>query len=566
MPNVIYRVQVSGVEQARAAIASVPGTAAAATETLSVRTNRLADSFKMVSRDIGTLGGAASQTFTHMADEALSIVGVITGGGGLVAAISVAGIVIGRLAEAWKDYETSERAAAKFSTEWLTKHNKQLEEALVLQRKTTASLSGETRASAEEKILATTTKINELKTQIAKTEADSAYRVGKDKEDREKKLLDLTSQLYLFETDRNQAIQARQLILDENSRRMREEYEIAKNVAAEMRHIQAANEAIERKVANLAAEGGWVAKAFFGNEAKAKKLSDFLDADAMEDELDRVIAFSKDPLALMDEEDRKKKIGFYKALGDGALEAAEKQKALAREVMSVSYAMQAIRNVGAPAFAAGMLVVDSAMGVANKYLDEFGKINRDNWKDLLTFSKDKQAALAAEAQAALWSLARQAAPKAIFENAEGIASAAAAAGEYGKGNIPGGVLLTAAAVGHYAASAAYGTIAVAAGGASLGIGAMRGSGGMFSASSSGGGAPSASGGSGGGGSPGGGSPSRGRSGGSGESGGGSVNITYVYEAGSINANDERATARTVTRAVGNARGSWHERRLLERRT
>jgi hypothetical protein len=89
---------------------------------------------------------------------------------------------------------------------------------------------------------------------------------------------------------------------------------------------------------------------------------------------------------------------------------------------------------------------------------------------------------------------------------------------------------------------------------------------MFSASSSGGGAPSASGGSGGGGSPGGGSPSRGRSGGSGESGGGSVNITYVYEAGSINANDERATARTVTRAVGNARGSWHERRLLERRT
>jgi hypothetical protein len=252
-----------------------------------------------------------------------------------------------------------------------------------------------------------------------------------------------------------------------------------------------------------------------------------------------------------------------KKKADAAEKAALAFKKMRDELMSVGTAVGVFKNVTAPTFDAGMMVINSATGLANKYLDEFGTINRDNWRDMLSFSKDKQAAFAAEAQAALWSLARQAAPKAIYENAEGIASAAAAAGEYGKGNVAGGVLLTAAAVGHYAASAAYGTIAVAAGGGSLAIGAARGKGGLVAASPGGGGGgmsagPGASPRSGGGG---------GFTGGGGSStpGGGSVNITYVYEAGSINAADERATARTVADGVGNARGSWFERRRMERR-
>jgi hypothetical protein len=113
MPNVIYRVQVSGVEQARAQVASVPAAANASMTSLSQRAGSLADAFKVVSRDIGTLGGSTAQAFTHMADEALSVVGILTGGAGITAGIAAIGLAVGGLSALWQ----SEEAAMKRATE-----------------------------------------------------------------------------------------------------------------------------------------------------------------------------------------------------------------------------------------------------------------------------------------------------------------------------------------------------------------------------------------------------------------------------------------------------------------
>lgn len=565
MPNVIYRVQVSGVEQARAAIASVPGHATAAAESLSERTNRLADSFKMVSRDIGTLGGAASQTFTHMADEALSIVGVITGGGGLVAAISVAGIVIGRLAEAWKDYETSEKAAAKFSTEWLTKHNKQLEEALILQRKTTAALSGETRASAEEKILATTTKINELKTQIAKAEADSAYRVGKDKEDREKKLLDLNSQLYLFETDRNKAIQDRQKILDENTRKMRESFEIENAAAAELRRIQATADEIARK-REANARSAEAAIEFdqrtqrLAQDREDEQTKRLAEQDAAENKaaeerekrVDEAMAQDNDQFRQEKEHDnaRLDALREYDQEYKRAMEEERKElERLRQEQIRASIGMAYANSVNA-SYAVGMYAVGKSVDFVSSELMQFQDINRDNWRDMLQITEDTKAAFAARLQAFLFSTAIEAGKMAIWENAEGIKETALGAGALFTNPAEAASHFVSAGL-HYAASAAYGTFA---GGAAVGAGVVasqRGEGGLFASAPSGGGGYG-SGGAGGGGGPSGGS----YSGGGERGGGGPVVINITNEPGSMPPDDQDRAAMAVARHVRRAQQDW----------
>lgn len=567
--DVIYAIAVQGASDAIAAFNNVGVASKKATEETSTSVNRLgtqantlADAFKKVSRDIGTVGGQAAQTFTHAADEALSLVGMITGGGGVVAAISVAGVVTSRLYEGWKKYKDEQQQAVTAGISWWSKHNEELKKAVDLQGKVFGGSGAVSRADAEKSILASRAEIAKLTADIDEKEKDAAYRVGPDRVKRQQEIADLVAKRGLFETDLTKSIGIRQQYLDASRQSQRDALEDAKQALEIARATAAAEERKQLLAGKLAAEGGWMAKAMFGAEAKSKSMSDFLSADAEETDLDRLIEFQGSQFANIIELQRNIDKDKFKDLGDAALAGHEKVQKLVSSIKDIKFATDAFKNVTAPTFEAGMMVISSAMSVANKYLDQFGTINRDNWRDMLSFSKDKQAAFAAEAQAALWSLARQAAPKAIYENAEGIASAAAAAGEYGKGNVAGGVLLSAAAVGHYAASAAYGTIAVAAGGGSLAIGAARGKGGLVAASPGGGGGmsggPGASPRSGGGGftpSVGGGSPS----------GGGSVNITYVYEAGSINAADERATARTVADGVGNARGSWFERRRMERR-
>ena len=562
----------SGVEKAKVAQVAFTETAVQGTTTLSERANKLADAFKMVSRDIGTVGGAAAQAFTHAADEALSVIGIITKGG-LGAVLAGVGLAAGAVALAYSLWNDETEESKRLAVEAEKSHK-----ALVAASKDGANQAFEAtkklnaeqtrRLAIEKDLLVAALEQDKLAKMLeaskdanvadrvtarAKVEKDSDAAIAKAKEERETAWASYRVQI---NKELNKEITRNEV--DEQEERRKKAQAIAEKQAQDeaARNQRSAEAAVEfdNRMAReaMAREDAQISMAA-KREEDARKAEAKAEVEWSKEEQDAVTraadAFAA--AAVRKEE--------------AAQKGAEKIKKMREEIVNVGFAAAAFKNVSAPTFSAGMMVIDSAMSVTNKYLEEFGQINRDNWRDLLNWSKDKQAAFAAEAQAALWSLARQAAPKAVFENAEGIAAAAAAAGEYGKGNVAGGVLLTAAAVGHYAASAAYGTIAVAAGGASLAIGSQRGSGGMFAASP-GGGSPSPSGGgpSGGGG---GGSPTRSRGGGGGDSGGGGgVSITYVYEAGSINANDERATARTVTRAVGNARCSWHERRLLDRRT
>lgn len=571
--DVIYAIAVQGAEDAVKAFGKVSAATKSvevAQDNMAAKANHYADAFKKVSRDIGTVGGQAAQAFTHIADEALSVVGMLTGGG-LTAALAGVGIGVGAVVLAYKAWNDETAESKRLADQAVESHNKLLASA---KKNADDAFASTTRMNAE---------------QLRRVSIEKQLLVVALQLDQQKRLAEAASQ---EGNAVNRAIAMAKI-------RKESDAEIAKasaeSEAALGKFNVAQARATEMEVTRVKLDeqkerGDRAKKAEDDRQSEELRASERADAQMRRDQSDaaaREQAADDARLDKMRKDDEKRRADEKKsqeewdkeeqdaasrvadAFGeaakrkeDAAIKAAAAFKKMRDEIMNIGFAAAAFKNVTAPTFDAGMMVINSATGLANKYLDEFGTINRDNWRDMLSFSKDKQAAFAAEAQAALWSLARQAAPKAIYENAEGIASAAAAAGEYGKGNVAGGVLLTAAAVGHYAASAAYGTIAVAAGGGSLAIGAARGKGGIVAASPGGGGGgmsagPGASPRSGGGGFTGG--------GGSTSPGGGAVNITYVYEAGSINAADERATARTVADGVGSARGSWFERRRMERR-
>jgi hypothetical protein len=579
MPNVAYRINLVGMEQAIAGLKAVHGSAYSPPSVseswgkFSSKLDHVSDSAKKVARDMDATGNKVAESSLKAIDNITGLAAAMAAGPfSLVGAI---GLVVG----GWAAYNSITSRAAEIDRE---------------AKAAVDALMASTRAMAEQQI-----NLNEADSKQLKHRQDVVdLTITQNALNLQAMHLNVMG-FRMMAAEQRRGLNSLSLSDPTGAKRFGElmqtidtlkgleagytkavgEQEKLRTEAADLRYrrigalvdedVEHRKAAAKKSTDDEAAEFARGEAAFYKTmDARARRF----EADKKERERIR-LEEEKEVQDVIDAENkdieakRQKDIAHYKALGDAALESADKQKRLVSEITSLSAALQYVKNVSAPTFSAGMMVIDSAMSVTNKYLEEFGQINRDNWRDLLNWSKDKQAAFAAEAQAALWSLARQAAPKAVFENAEGIASAAAAAGEYGKGNVAGGVLLTAAAVGHYAASAAYGTIAVAAGGASLAIGSQRGSGGMFAAAP-GGGSPSPSGGGpSGGGGGGGGSPTRSRGGGGdGSGGGGGVSITYVYEAGSINANDERATARTVTRAVGNARGSWHERRLLDRRT
>jgi len=561
--DVIYAIAVQGAQEAVAEFNKV-GTAtkqvAEAQVGLADKANTYADAFKKVSRDIGTLGGQTAQAFTHAADEALSLVGII-GKGGLGAAISGAGLAVGALAFAWSAARDKADEYKKIADEALKKDKA---EGVADSVKRIADEYNNAARAANNYDRATLQSELKAVERVLETKQSELF-VARSAVDRER----INSEIGDLEKRRD-SVRGRLSDISDEEEQQFKMAEAEKQFATEKEARENAQRERERKWAEQERASDHADSQMRREDAEADRRqkeeeNKRLDAIREDEEKKRKDAARQESEYAKDEEEAANRAAdaFARAAirkSDAADKAAAAIKKLRDEITNVGFAAQAFKNVTGPIFSAGMSVIETSTGLATKYLIDFGTVNRDNWRDMLRWSKDKQAAFAAEAQAALWSLARQAAPKAAYEFAEGIASFAGAASEGAKGNIPGAALHTAAGWGHLGASNLY--MAIAGGGAvgALAIGASRGAGGPIPTAGGGrGAAPPVSGG--------GGAPSPSVGGGSRDSGGGggSVNITYVYEAGSINAADERATARTVANGVGAARGSWFERRRMERR-
>ena len=560
--DVIYAIAVQGASDAIAAFNAVNEaskkaaatahlhdlsmtSSAKSTGVFSESVNKLADSFKMVSRDIGTVGGQAAQTFTHIADEALSVVGILSGPSGMAAGIGIAGLAVGALAAAFSvasdkanEYKgIADRALDRAIVNGYKDAVNGISDAFVAARNEAENYSETAEAAT---VLGLTGLIEKKQSELF---------VANDKVTRTR----LNAEIGLFTLQLENAKARLKFIADEKAQRDALA-ESEKEAAIQESAREKAKEKRDKERMQAGADSyALFEKAAANISAKNKKDQDDIDA-AKKKERDEEDRLHKEMLGILERDqaqERDAKIKFYKELGDAALSAAEKLKKLK---LAEKEAMRAaVVDAG---YAPSMFVIGNATSFATGQLKAFGQINRDNWRETLTMTEDKKEAFFAEAQAAIFNMGIQAGTKSIFEGAEAVKEGALMFGAIASKDFPAATLHAKSALTHAASSAIYGTIGVGAVGTSFAVGALHGAPG--GGAGGGGGSrkgmdnmPSApSGGGGGGGSP---------------SGGGAVNITYVYEAGSINAADERATARTVAEGVGNARGSWFERRRMERR-
>lgn len=560
--DVIYAIAVQGAEDAVKAFGKVGAATKSvevAQDNMAAKANHYADAFKKVSRDIGTVGGQAAQAFTHIADEALSVVGMLTGGG-LTAALAGVGLGVGAVVlayKAWNDETTESKRIADHAVE---SHNKLLASAKknaddAFASTTRMNAEQLRRVSIEKQLLVVALQLDQQKRLVeaaaeegnAKNRAIAMAKIRKES-DEEIAKASKESEVALGKFNVAQArateMEVTRVKLDEQKERA----DKAKK-AEESRAKEGDDEARKFKDGE---------RAFYDvMNARARAYEKDKDAKLKADQEGRNLLEQAYQInAASDEENAKKVADALEKQRQAAQKLREERQKLNEEIRK-TLLLGAGEQAFSASYGAGMFVIGNATSFASGQLKEFGNINRDNWRDTLAMTEDKKAAFLAEAQAALFNMGVQAGVKSFFEQAEALKETALMFGSLAMNDPKGVAAHGAAAAGHAVAAGAYSVIAVGGAGASLGIGAMRGGGGLAAAGPGAGGGRSGP-------SPSGGSAAGPRAPGASD-GGGATNITFVYEAGSINAADERATARTVANGVGAARGSWFERRRMERR-
>lgn len=212
-------------------------------------------------------------------------------------------------------------------------------------------------------------------------------------------------------------------------------------------------------------------------------------------------------------------------------------------------------------YAASMVVVSQVTSTLTQQMAKLGDVNRENWREFVDFSENSRAVAAKLAQGIMVGIGIQATGKAIFEAAEAVKETALGIGGWAAGN-PQATLHFQSAATHAASAAMFGSLAGVSVGAGVGIGMMRGDGGLVGLTAeekaakergkSGGGAA-------GRGSPGG-SIGGGGSGGAAQGGGG-WNVTYVYEAGAVSTSSDSHLAMTVARGNRLARNDGYASRM-----
>lgn len=206
------------------------------------------------------------------------------------------------------------------------------------------------------------------------------------------------------------------------------------------------------------------------------------------------------------------------------------------------------------------MMLSATTSIVTSQMAKLGEVNRENYQEMIGFSEKTPAIAMKMAQGFIAGIAAQAAVEAINESAKGTAALA----EYAFSHGADGFMLQ-SAMSHFGAAALFGGIAGVSAGGALGLGMMRGSGGIVGltdeekkASGAGGASASASG---SGGSVAG--PSAGRAATSSGNGTQPVVVNFVYEAGSINAGDTARLGRSVARGVRAANRDGFARRQMQ---
>jgi hypothetical protein len=560
MPNVIYRVQVSGVEQARAQVASVPAAANASMTSLSQRAGSLADAFKVVSRDIGTLGGSTAQAFTHMADEALSVVGILTGGAGITAGIAAIGLAVGGLSALWQSEEaamkraTEEKKGALEATRTLVssiaktiiEEQGDATEAQVVQLRAEIDATDRVLTLKRANLLVTNSikgaTIDEVlaRTELVRTQNDEIGRMEKENAARAATIDGLEKEL------EKRARMARQR--EEQERREREAAaKLASQEAARFRGEAGSIGGVvgDREKENRIARIGAAQRKALLDEANAAEIlrqakQELAEADAEEEEAKKKARAERAAAW----EEMEQQLIREKQLREDAARAAEEQERAVRAAQMAQIAQSVTKTVAGPVIAQ-----------TTDLVGQLASANRATYEDMEIFTESFPALVAAKAQAILAGIAVEATGRAAMEAAEALAMAGLGLGYLAIPGMQGfaGPAFASAAQ-HGAAAAVFGGLAGVTLGGAMAVGAMRGPGGLVpltnaEQASMGGGYGSAGGG------------TRGTSGGSynggGERGsGGPVVINITNEPGSMPPDDQDRAAMAVARHVRRAQQDW----------
>lgn len=504
-------------------------------------------------------GGAGA--LAGMGVQGASAVGQIASlfasGNPLMVGIGLAAIAIGFIAKGWREYEEAEKRATEYAAGAGARRLKIIEDETAAVKKRTTAFSEADKEDAIARITAAKAIIEAEEGAIKRL--DRTYATKKKLAATEDSFRRHSLLLY----DAQTALSAAESRLDAASaahiERMKEEFMFSKINAETLREQSKETDRLALAKKHKAEQDAYYfGQLKAGNDLDAallKKQTDDEENAAVERimrerrleqaAVERVVAEAEAQSAADKKLTEQLDESFDRAVErEEQLKNATKERDQAQRDAAASAVMSASVNT---TYAVSMDVVSSSTGFATQQLQKFGDINRDNYSDILDFSPKARDALVKEAQGAIFNMGLQAGTKAIFEQGEAFKETALAAGSFALHEYDAGAMHLVSAATHQVASASYATIGGGAVGASFGIGAMRGKGGMFGTgndstdSTGGGSASSRDSGSGGSG------PSAGRGG----SGGGTpvVNYTIVMGPGTLmNPGDDRQTRRIVATA------------------
>lgn len=576
--KVVYEVEVTGAEAATATVAKFESTLA---QKGTAAASQLGDVFKGLSRDIDVIGGQMTAQATKGISDVLGVVEAL-GSGGILGPIAVVTTVIGGIVTLVGQWKAEEEEVRKKAEEVKKAHEAALTAATEWAGKLAGAMQAGNAAVTDQEIaiknatisargLAEAQLILEVGiARVAKARAsDVAGMRAADAQEREavSRLAEFKAGTAALVVERDRRLD-KQVKDEARAARQDEAREYNKALDEKAKARKAAAEAALREERETQAA---MASSRAASEKSSADHTKLLEDDRREaaEERARWDKSITDLEALQAENE---------AAGSRNAEAAEQKAAeqLARRTEKEEDLRRAIQERTAAqvqatkaslmdsaaneTHAASMMVITAAMGPVTQQLQQFGRINRENYRDMLTITENTVAAWAAIAQAAAWSLALQAGAKSIYETAEAYKETALAFGSIAMYDSVGASNHFISAGIHSTSAAAYAAIGGGAAGVSLGIGAMRGEGGLVGLTKeerekqerdrAGPGGSRDTG-------PALGGPStRGSTGGN----AGPVVVNFVYEAGAINAQDRDAAAATVARASSTVRRDGFMRR------
>jgi len=502
----------------------------------------LGGQFGQLGQNIGAMGGTAEATFARVVGGAAGLANAIgsIGGGGIVAAVAGVSLAVKLLRDAWGAEEAAAKAAAEERKKALEVEAEHLER---IERAIRAEMALKTEAGAQEagihaermarraqEMLADVDRARGLRDQAA-AEYDSRLKRSRDAgligAQLEGAMFDHGQHLLKTEKHFIDATEAQQAAAGEASIALQKAVDstiTANAIVAVGDRQKKINTEKEKAIADEEAQQQRANDAFLNMELKR---------DAAEEAQQQRANDAFD--SLMAKKDRE-----LEAINK--LAAAEKKREDAAAKAMVAAALGAQMNA---VYAQQAMLTGAAVGFLTSQMEWMGTVNRENYRDLLEITDNTVAAWVAQLQAALASIAKQAFAQGALETAAIPKEIAAGLASIAVDDAKGAAAHFASAGVHAMSAQAYAAIGGGSAVGAVGVGAVRGDGGLvgltkqekerkdMGARSSGGGP----------------APRQGVIDTGAGTGGGGVVLNFIYEAGSVNAGNDRALAATMGKGL-----------------